>query len=56
MTLTKKKLLYIEYYAENEQWNKVLKVAEDIKTYDFRVNFQINRAYAHFGPTPRTSV
>lgn len=48
----KKKILYIEYYAEKEQWNKVLKVAEEISVYDFRVNFQINRAYAHLGLLP----
>lgn len=48
----KKKLLTIEYYAENEEWNKVLKVAEEINSYDFRVNFQINRAYAHLGQLP----
>lgn len=48
----KKKILTIEYYAETEQWNKVLKVAEEIEVYDFRVNFQINRAYAHLGQLP----
>lgn len=48
----KKKVLYIEYYAENGQWNKVLKAAENVDRYDFRVNFQINRAYAHFGQLP----
>ena len=48
----KKRILYIEYYAEHEQWDKLLKVAEEIKVYDFRVNFQINRAYAHLGQLP----
>ena len=48
----KKKILTIEYYAENEQWAKLLKVAEDIGIYDFRVNFQVNRAYAHLGLLP----
>ena len=48
----KKKILYIEYYAENEQWDEILKVAEDISVYDFRVNFQINRAFAHLGQLP----
>ena len=48
----KKKILYIEYYAQNEQWAKVLKATEDIGIYDFRVNFQVNRAYAHLGQLP----
>lgn len=48
----KKKILLIEYYAENQQWDKLLKVAEEIEIYDFRVNFQINRAYANLGQLP----
>lgn len=48
----KKKLLYIEYYAETEQWEEILKVAETIDNYDFRVNYQINRAYEHLGKLP----
>jgi hypothetical protein len=48
----KKKLLYIEYYAETEQWEEVLKVAETIDNYDFRVNYQVNRAYEHLGKLP----
>lgn len=48
----KKNLLRIEYYAENGEWQKVLKVAEDISTYDFKVNFHVNRAYAHLGILP----
>jgi hypothetical protein len=48
----KKNLLRIEYYAEAEDWQKVLKVAEDIDHYDFKVNFQVNRAYAHLGQLP----
>lgn len=48
----RKKLLYIEYYAETEQWNKILDVAENIEVYDFTVNYQINRAYAHLGLLP----
>ena len=48
----KKKILYIEYYAENGQWHEILKVAESIQVYDFRVNFQIARAYAHLGQLP----
>lgn len=48
----KKNLLTIEYYAEHEQWSDVLKTAEEINIYDFRVNFQVNRAYSHFGQLP----
>lgn len=48
----KKKLLYIEYYAETEQWEEILKIAETIDNYDFRVNYQINRAYEHLGKLP----
>lgn len=48
----KKKLLYIEYYAETEQWEEILKVAETIDNYDFRVNYQVNRAYEHLGKLP----
>jgi len=48
----KKKLLYIEYYAETEQWNKILDAAENIQVYDFTINYQINRAYAHLGLLP----
>lgn len=47
-----KKLHYIEYYAENGEWNEILKVAESIKVYDFRVNYHIDRAYAHLGQLP----
>ncbi|HET6558453.1 MAG TPA: DUF6057 family protein [Prolixibacteraceae bacterium] len=45
----KKNLLTIEYYAEAGDWHKVLKTAEDISSYDFKVNFHVNRAYAHLG-------
>ena len=48
----KKKLLYIEYYAETEQWEEILKIAETIENYDFRVNYQVNRAYEHLGKLP----
>lgn len=50
--LFKKNLLTIEYYAENEQWHEVLKTAEKIEVYDFRVNYQVNRAYSHLGQLP----
>ncbi|HAH25015.1 MAG TPA: hypothetical protein DCL77_14885, partial [Prolixibacteraceae bacterium] len=48
----KKNILKIEYFAETEQWIKVIKMAEEIDIYDFRANFQINRAYAHLGQLP----
>lgn len=50
--LHKKNLLRIEYHAEMGEWQKVLKVAEDISTYDFKVNFHVNRAYEHLGALP----
>ena len=48
----KKNLLRIEYHAEMGEWQKVLKVAEEITKYDFKVNFHVNRAYAHLGTLP----
>ncbi len=48
----KKNLLTIEYYADHGQWHELLNTAEKIAVYDFRVNFQINRAYAHLGQLP----
>lgn len=48
----KKQLIILEYYAENHQWTEVLKLAEEIETYDFRINFQVNRAYSHLGQLP----
>jgi hypothetical protein len=48
----KKRLLLIEYYAENEQWTEVLKTSRKVKEYDFRVNFQQNRALSHLGQLP----
>jgi len=48
----KKNLIIIEYYAENEEWSKILKLAESMELYDFRVNFQVNRAYSHLGQLP----
>jgi hypothetical protein len=48
----KRQVIYIEYLAENGRWADVLKAAESLEIYDFRVNFQINRAYAHLGHLP----
>ncbi|HOF56084.1 MAG TPA: DUF6057 family protein [Prolixibacteraceae bacterium] len=48
----KKRVLQVEYLAENGQWNELLKAVEKTERYDFRVNFQVNRAYAHLGQLP----
>jgi len=48
----KKKLITIEYLAENEQWADVIRFSETIDKYDFRVNFQVNRAHSHLGDLP----
>ena len=45
----KKKLITIEYLAENERWAEVIRFSESIGKYDFRVNFQVNRAHANLG-------
>lgn len=45
----KKYQLLVEYYAENEKWREVLKTISKIDEYDFRINFQVNRAFAHTG-------
>jgi hypothetical protein len=48
----KKKLVYLDYYAQHENWDEILKVAETVKVYDFRVNYHVNRAYANLGILP----
>jgi hypothetical protein len=48
----KRAILTIEYYAEHEQWADVLKTSKEIKGYDFKVNFQVNRALSHLGQLP----
>ena len=48
----KKNLIAIEYYAEHEQWNEILKTARQLKDYNQRVNFQVNRAFSHLGQLP----
>ncbi len=48
----KKNILYIDYYAQNENWRKVLEVAEEITVYDFRVDYHVTRAYAMLGQLP----
>jgi len=45
----KKQIIYIDYLAENRRFTDVLKEAEKLELYDFRVNFQVNRAYANLG-------
>jgi hypothetical protein len=47
-----KNLISIEYYAEHEQWTEIQKIAKKINTYDFRINFHVNRAYSHLGQLP----
>jgi len=48
----KKQVIYIDYLAENGKWTDILKEAESLEIYDFRVNFHVNRAYAHLGHLP----
>jgi hypothetical protein len=48
----KKQVVYIEYLAENGKWADVLTAAESLDLYDFRVNFHVNRAFAHLGLLP----
>lgn len=48
----KKKLVYLDYYAQQENWDEILKVAETVKVYDFRVNYHVVRAYANLGILP----
>ncbi len=48
----KKKVIQIDYFAENGKWNAILETAESLELYDFRVNFQVNRAYSHLGHLP----
>jgi len=48
----KRDILTIEYYAEHEQWSDVLKTSRNIKDYDFKVNFHVNRALSHLGQLP----
>lgn len=48
----RKKLIYIEYYSQEGKWKELLELAETINSYDFRVNYQVNRAYAHLGQLP----
>ncbi len=43
----KKYKLLVEYFAENKQWNEVLENAYKIQAYDYKVNFQANRALFH---------
>lgn len=50
--LEKKKLVYVEYYAEMEEWDEIIKMAYEFEKYDFRVNFQLNRAYSKQGQLP----
>lgn len=46
------KLFTIEYDASIGKWAEILKLAKEIDHYDYRVNFQVNRAYSHLGTLP----
>lgn len=45
----KKNILLIDYYAEHEEWENVLRTASKIPLYDIRVNYQVNRAFSKQG-------
>lgn len=45
---TKNELL-VNYYAENQEWQKVLEIANNFKEYNFKINFEYNRALFHLG-------
>lgn len=48
----RKNLIRIESYSQEGRWNEILDIAETINFYDFRVNYQVNRVYAHLGHLP----
>ncbi len=48
----RKKFVYLEYYAETEQWEEIVEKAYEFEKYDFRVNFYLNRAYSNLGLLP----
>jgi hypothetical protein len=39
----------VNYYAYNEDWHKVLKCAKKAQGYDYKINFETNRALYHLG-------
>jgi hypothetical protein len=41
--------LLVNYYAENEDWQKVVETAKNFKEYDYKINFEYNRAIFHLG-------
>lgn len=47
-----KSLLQIEYYAHNEEWNKVLESARDKVNDNMLIAFQLNRALYHLNMLP----
>jgi hypothetical protein len=48
----KKNLLLLEYYADKREWKEVINMSTKIKSYDFRVNFHVNRALWFIGALP----
>ncbi|MFN8206610.1 MAG: DUF6057 family protein [Bacteroidales bacterium] len=48
----KKNLLLIEYYADNREWKEVINMSTKLKSYDFRINFHVNRALWFIGALP----
>jgi hypothetical protein len=49
VTRDEKSLLMIEFYAENAHWQKVIETSKQIRKYNIKINFQVNRAMWHLG-------
>jgi hypothetical protein len=39
--------ILLDYYASNEQWGKVIDQARKLPDYDFKTNYQLDRALSH---------
>jgi hypothetical protein len=48
----KKKVITVEYLADQERWTELINFAKTIDQYDFRINFQVNRAHGNLGDLP----
>lgn len=44
-----KRVIQIDYLAEKERWDELLKISRKIKEYNILVNFNVNRALYHKG-------
>ncbi|MBN2485477.1 MAG: hypothetical protein JXB34_05860 [Bacteroidales bacterium] len=44
-----KNQILVNYYAEREQWQEVTEIALQTKGYDYKINFEFNRALFHLG-------